>query len=158
SLLRSNPLLLLMVPIWFLFGIANGKRKLAEAADLDPSCLPYREEVLDYIREQRLAGRGIVLATAADEKLANRIADHLLLFDAVYASDGITNLKGSAKAQRLVQVFGPRGFAYIGDSEADLKVWNRAASAVVVSHSDRLAKRAAKLTLVEKEIAAPMGG
>src|SRR5215813_331092 len=96
SLLRSNPLLLLMVPIWFLFGIANGKRKLAEAADLDPSCLPYREEVLDYIREQRLAGRGIVLATAADEKLANRIADHLLLFDAVYASDGITNLKGSA--------------------------------------------------------------
>src|SRR5271157_1194664 len=77
ALLKTNPLLLLMAPIWFARGIAHGKRRLAEASRLDPVCLPYRQEVLDYIREQKSFVRKIVLATAADETLARAIADYL---------------------------------------------------------------------------------
>src|SRR5262249_44535731 len=94
ALLRRNPLWLLLVPLWFMRGIAYGKRRLAQPAQLDPAFLPYREEVLDYLRDQKVLGRKLVLATAADETLAQAVADHLGFFDVVCASDGITNLKG----------------------------------------------------------------
>ena len=43
-----------------------------------------------------------MLATASDHALASRVAEHLGLFEAVHASDGRTNLKGSPKSALLV--------------------------------------------------------
>src|SRR5262249_21664120 len=63
---------------------------------------------------------------AADESIALAVAAHLGLFDEVIASDGAHNLKGAAKAERLVARFGAGGFAYIGDSSADEVVWQQA--------------------------------
>src|SRR5690606_40547203 len=56
-----------------------------------------------------------------------------LLFEEVLASDGHTNLGGSAKAAELAGRFGERGFDYAGNTLVDLKVWARAASAIVVN-------------------------
>ena len=80
----------------------------------------------DNLREQRQAGRKLVLCTASDERLANKVADYLDLFDDVMASDASVNLKGRKKADSLVQHFGERGFAYAGDSRSDLAVWRHA--------------------------------
>ena len=49
------------------------------------------------------------------------------MFAAVIASDGVTNLKGRAKAERLVGRFGSRNFDYLGNSRADLPCWRSAA-------------------------------
>jgi hydroxymethylpyrimidine pyrophosphatase-like HAD family hydrolase len=63
------------------------------------------------------------------------------IFDGVFASDGVTNLRAEAKAQALVTAFGKSGFIYAGNSEDDLKVWNKSAEYILVSPSKRVLRR-----------------
>jgi 4-hydroxybenzoate polyprenyltransferase len=145
SPLANFPILL----FWLLKGRAYAKAKLAEAVPVDPAILPYDERVLNWIKAERADGRTVVLATASDRRAADAIAHHLGLFDAVYASDGIVNLKSRKKAERLGQSF-PQGFVYAGNEIADLKVWSHAAGAVVVNASPALTAAARKATPIEK--------
>lgn len=126
-------------------GRADLKAQLAEAAQIDAASLPYNEAVLDLVRSARTQGRRTVLCTASDTRIAEAVAAHLGLFDEVHASDGARNLKGMAKADFLADRFGEGGFDYIGDSAADLPVWNRAHGAVTVGLSARLRRRVATL-------------
>lgn len=119
---RSNPRHLLQVPAWLREGKAVLKRRLAERAKLDVENLPYREETLDIIRTARAEGRRVYLATATDERLAQRIAEHLGLFDGVIASDGATNRKGKAKLASIRMHVGGGEFDYLGDSASDLPI------------------------------------
>jgi hypothetical protein len=111
---------------------------------IDPATLPYNEPFLAFLREQKNAGRKLVLATAFDEKGAMLVANHVGLFDEVLASDGKTNLRGKNKLKALAKKFGERGFDYAGNSSADLAVWRGAREAIVVNASRWLAGRAAK--------------
>ncbi len=115
-----------------LAGRAAFKRQVARAAAFDPASLPYNEDLLAWLREERAAGRRLVLATAADETVAQRIADHLGLFEAVIASDGIRNVKAAVKGAALAERFGAGGFAYAGNARSDLAVWQVAGTAVLV--------------------------
>lgn len=114
-------------------GRAGLKRHLAEHARIDVTSLPYDAEVIDYVRRFRAAGGRTALVTASDETLARRIADHLDLFDEVYGSDGVTNLKAGRKAAFLNDRYGPGRYAYMGDSRADLEVWEQAGHAITVN-------------------------
>jgi HAD superfamily hydrolase (TIGR01509 family) len=113
-----------------LVGKAHLKAHLAERAEIDPTRLPYNEDVLDVIRAWRADGGRTALVTASDQKFANAISDHLGLFDEVYSSDGVRNLKGRVKADFLVGRFGNGCFDYIGDARADLPVWKCARRAI----------------------------
>ena len=141
--LRRNPFVGLLVPFWLLGGRAHLKRQLAARAAIDPAALPYDEKVIDMLRHERSAGRSLVLATAADARIAGAVASHLALFDEVIASDGRRNLKAEAKAERLVERFGERGFDYVGHAAEDLPVWSHARTAYVVSRGGGMAARAA---------------
>jgi 4-hydroxybenzoate polyprenyltransferase len=112
---------------------AGLKRNVAALAPVDVSLLPYNRPLLAYLREQKLAGRKLVLATASDQSVAHAVADFLDLFDEVIASDGENNLKGEAKAKALVARFGLGGFSYVGNDSSDIAVWRTAHSAVVVN-------------------------
>jgi len=140
-LLKNRPWIVLAFPFWLLRGRAQFKRQIASRAALDPALLPYREELVDYLRKQRAAGREIVMATAADELLARPIAEHLGLFDEVFASNGTGNLKGRHKCRQLVDRFGSGGFVYAGDSCADLPIWRSASSAVVAGENPKVTRR-----------------
>lgn len=107
------------------------KRRLAELGKVNVGDLPYDAEVLNYIRSWRLEGGRTALVTASDQELATKVADHLGEFDEVYGTTGI-NLKGSRKAAFLVEKFGEKHFAYVGDSAADLPVWEKASKAITV--------------------------
>ena len=122
-------------------GRAALKRELARRAPIEVAHLPYNQAVLDHIRDWRAAGGRAVLVTAADQQLAERIAAHLGLFDEVHGSDGRTNLKGPRKAAMLAERFGEGGYAYIGDSAADLPVWAGAKRAVTITGSAALRRR-----------------
>ncbi len=117
---------------------AGLKRRLAVAAPIDTEALPFREEVVGYLREERARGRRIVLATASDELLARPVADRVGLFDEVLASDGRRNLGGEAKRVELVARFGEKGFDYVADRRADLPVFRSARKAVLVGPGVRL--------------------
>jgi 4-hydroxybenzoate polyprenyltransferase/phosphoserine phosphatase len=146
-LLKTHPATLFLLPLWLFRGRAFLKRELACRAQLDPSRLPYNEEVLDLVREEKRAGRRIALVTAAEQKLADSVAQRLGLFDEVYASDGNINLKGAAKAALLSHEFAAEGFEYVGDSSADMEVWRLSSAAYVVGDRTRAAQAAAVTTL-----------
>lgn len=136
-------------------GRAALKARLAACAPPDPASLPYTPEVLDYIRAWRETGGRVALVTAADQSLADAIARHLGLFDEVHGSDGQTNLKGPAKAALLTRRFASEGFVYIGDSPADLPVWQAAAGAVTVGLSPALRARVETLHADAVHLAPP---
>lgn len=118
------------------------KRYLAEEAEIDVASLPYDPKVVEYVEKWRADGGKTALVTASDEGIAQSIGVHLGIFDEVYGSDGSLNLKGENKAEFLDERFGPGGYAYMGDSHADLAVWRRANLAVSVNAGPGLAKQA----------------
>jgi len=141
ALLRTRPWQVWRLPFWLLRGKAHLKRKLAEAAPLDVTQLPYDERVLQLLRDTPARPR--VLCTASDLRLAQAVAAHTGVFEEVMASDGARNLSGAHKADALVERFAERGFDYAGNGDVDLHVWKRARRAWVVNASGRLAASAA---------------
>lgn len=117
-ILRRRPWRLFAVLPTLFAGRAAFKARVAAEADLDPATLPWNENVLDYIREQRNRGRPVWLATAADRRSAEGVAGHLGLFDRVFASTPDDNLKGRRKYD-VIRTAAPAGFDYIGDAVAD---------------------------------------
>jgi 4-hydroxybenzoate polyprenyltransferase len=122
----------------FLRGRASLKRSVAEKARPDTKNLPFRSEVLDLLRETRGRSGRTILATACDGIIALEVAGAVGLFDDVLASDGRTNLKGSAKLRAIEAYCRERGISdwgYAGDSRVDLAVWRRAARIYVTAPS-----------------------
>jgi apolipoprotein N-acyltransferase len=146
QLLRRNPFQLFPVLYWWTRGRAFLKQQLARRVSIDPATLPYKEPLLAFLREQKNAGRKLVLATASDRDLALPVASYVGLFDEVLASDGRTNLRGQNKLKVLIEKFGERGFDYAGNSRADLAVWRGARLAIVVNAGPALVKQAAECT------------
>lgn len=133
ALLRRNILYLFLLPLWLLKGKAHLKAEIARRVSLDPAALPYSDDFLAHLREQKAKGRTLVLATASHESLARRVAAHLGLFGAVIASDGRANLKGAAKLARLEAEFGARGFDYAGNGHTDVPILAGARKALLVN-------------------------
>ncbi len=132
ALIRKQPQLLLALPFWLIGGRARFKAELVRRARADATALPYREELLDYLRDARAAGRAVLLVTASRQEVAHAVADHLGLFSGVMASESGFNLKGPRKAEALVAAFGEGGFEYVGDAAADRPVFARAGAASTV--------------------------
>lgn len=141
QLIKSNVLSLLWLLPALFSGRALFKQRVAALVDLDPSHLAYNHEVLRYASDARAVGRTVYLVTAADIDIARKIADHLQLFDGVFASDGAVNLKGEAKARFLVGMLGEAMFDYVGNAEADRHIWCKARRAIMVLPSARLQQR-----------------
>ena len=146
---RKRPIDLLRIPGWLAGGKASLKRHLAEIVQLDVTHLPYNRELLQYLEQQRAAGRPIYLATAADADTANRIASHLGLFTGVLASDGQTNLAGKNKLAAFQAKFGD-SFSYIGNALPDLPLLEHCQEPMVANPTPglRAALRKARVTPV----------
>jgi len=144
-LLRAQPWVALLLPLWLLQGRARFKRHVAERIVLDPAALPYRQELVLALQATADRGRLIVLATAADEAVARAVAGHLTFFHDVIASDGTRNVKGAGKRETLETRYGQSGFDYIGDSAVDLTVFEGAARAYLVGATRDVAARARRL-------------
>src|SRR6185369_11998100 len=149
-LLRRNPLLLFAALGWWTRGRAYLKQQLARRVRVDPATLPYNEKFLAWLREEKAAGRRIILATASDLQMALPVAAHVGIFDEVLGSDGKTNLRSKNKLAVLTQKYGERGFDYAGNSRPDLAVWRGANAAIVVNASGRLARKAATVARIAK--------
>jgi 4-hydroxybenzoate polyprenyltransferase len=149
-LIATRPMKVFLLPLFALNGRASLKAKLAELAMPDAGSIPYREDLLEWLRSEKALGRRIVLATASDQRMAQAVADHVGIFDEIIASDGKVNLKGELKRQALVSRFGERGFDYVGNDSSDLKVWPSARQAIVVSATSKLETQAAAVSIVGK--------
>jgi 4-hydroxybenzoate polyprenyltransferase len=137
SAVKGNPLSVLLIPFWLVRGRAYLKQRLAFAANIDINTLPYRSDLLQFLRAEQQRGRRLVLVSAAHRTIAEGVQDHLGLFNEVIASDGTSNVKGWRKAQILEERFGRQQFDYAGDAHADFAVWRSARRALVVSNRRR---------------------
>ena len=119
ALARQKPAEILRIPSWIAQGKAQFKKHVTSAVTLDVEHLPYNRPLLEWLRAQYGTGRAIYLATAADRRLAERVAEYLGIFAGVLASDGQTNLAGNNKLEAFRQHFGER-FCYIGNAKPDI--------------------------------------
>jgi 4-hydroxybenzoate polyprenyltransferase/phosphoserine phosphatase len=149
KLVRRNPLDAIRLLFWARHGIAGLKAAVARKIRIAADYLPYRADLLAYLREERARGRKIVLATAAHSSIAMDVAQHLTLFDEVIASDEDCNTKGVAKLQQIEQVVG-REFVYAGDSRADEPIWAKASAAVLADVTPRIERTVRRTTPIER--------
>ncbi|PTY04019.1 UbiA family prenyltransferase [Verrucomicrobia bacterium LW23] len=137
--LRPNLFRFVYVVLWLLRGRAHLKAMLAQRVSFNPASLPWRPEVLDMLRQEKARGRRLFLVTASHGETARSLTAQLNVFDDVFGTEPGRNLKGAAKADYLCNMFGEKGFDYVGDSRADFAVWARSAGGMVVGSRSRVA-------------------
>ncbi len=151
-LLRKDPMVIFLLPLWLIHGRGYFKQQLSDRISLDVAELPYDEEVLEFISQQRKSGRKIVLATASNQVFADQVASYLGLFDGVIGSSLDLNTKGKNKLAAMKRYAGDQAFDYLGDSHADLHIWKEIKRAYVVSPQmgvlQRLQKKAIPVELI----------
>ncbi len=148
---KAQPWVALLAIGWMLRSRATLKDQLAKRVTVDPESLPYRADVLAFVRARKAQGDTIILATASARAWAEPVAAHLGLFDDVLASDATHNLKGANKLaaiQTYCEGHGRPAWGYIGDDAADLPIWEKADEVFMVAPSSSLAQRLPKVTEV----------
>lgn len=141
--LRQNPLNLLRVLMAGFRGRPQLKAFVGQfAAEIVPG-LPANADVSKLIRRARESRRPVYLATASGQQVAREVARVFGPFDGVISSNGTVNLKGLNKARVLKERFGKRGFDYVGNSAADISIFECADHAFLVGGGPLLRRRAA---------------
>ncbi len=138
AFLIKSPYQIFKLLFWLIEGKTVLKARLAQSARIDASALPYNQDLLTWLCDEKSNGRRIVLATASHHLLAKQVAAHVGLFDDVLATDDNNNLRAQAKRDTLVSTYGERGFDYVGNEWSDVTVWQSASQAHVLSGSARL--------------------
>lgn len=126
-----------------LFELRKGKAAFKSAVfrlgNLHTDAMIYNQELLDYLKAEKRAGRRLHLVTAANQGVADAIGRELGIFDSHIGSSAEENLKGQQKLTYLERAF-PEGFVYAADSHADLAIWQKARGAILVGVNERLRK------------------
>jgi len=156
-LIKQNPSLALMFPIWLLKGRAHLKSRIFDRVQIDVSLLPLHGELLTWLRAEKTRGRRLILATGSDDQKARSVVQPLELFDLVLGSDGERNLKGRKKLRRLVETCGDQ-FDYVGNSSSDLEIWKCCRHAVLVDAPKRVERSARRSAQVMQVFRTPFAG
>lgn len=156
-LLVRRPWVLLAVPFVLLRGRPAMKAFVAGKYVPDPARLSWRPEILAFLRDERTRGRRIVLATAANRRIAEAVASYLGLFDAIVATDLGANLKGPNKATQIRKSLACNEFDYMGDSSADLPVFRAARLSYLVDATPSVREAALSQARVAREFPARPG-
>ncbi len=147
-MIRQSPLTVFQAPFWLLRGWPRLKDEMVARTLLPVANLPYRPEVLRHLRREQERGRRVLLVTASAQRIGEEVAAATGLFTEVIGSAHGEGLRGTRKAERLVQRFGVGGFDYMGDCGADLAIWAKARKSLVVG-GERLVEQARRVGEVE---------
>jgi 4-hydroxybenzoate polyprenyltransferase len=127
QVLRRSPLLLISMLVWLCRGKIYFKTQLANHVVPSPEGLAYHEKFVDFLREQKGAGRLLYLYSAADERIVSAVSKHLGLFDGHLGTRALgSNLRGAAKLRAIeehAKSAGHAKWAYAGDSRVDIPIW-----------------------------------
>lgn len=118
--------------------------------------IPWNDALLAWLGEQKAAGAEVYLVSAAPEYFLEEIKKRVgqgTLFAGVIGSTEGENRRGAAKAAILVSRFGSKSFDYVGNSQADVPVWQAARRAYNVNPSRGLARAAQQAGVVLHSIA-----
>lgn len=156
--IKQTPFGLLLLILWLFKGKEQFKALLARRVIPNPALLPYRKEVLAYLQRAHEAGQPLWLATAADQRIADGVAEHFGFFSGVLATNGRGNLAGKRKLQAIREKSVGKPFSYIGDAAVDLPVWQEASTAVMVNPEQGWVDQLSGATRVETIASRPERG
>ncbi len=147
--LRLYPLRFIELVVWLIRGKVYFKRRLADAVVPEVNDLPYNQLVLSWLRQQREAGKKLILATASDKRIADAVAGHLGIFSEVLGTETV-NLSSKNKRLALIERFGEKGYEYVGNSKADLSVWSSSALIHIANPEFGVFNAASKLGRIDQ--------
>jgi len=137
------------IPYWIAAGRATVKNRLADVVmEEDVIGFPANAELVAFAEREASRGRRIVLATAADLAIAQKVQRRFPFISDLIASADSPNLKGPAKAEEMMRRF-PDGFVYAGNSTADLHVWSKASAGIFAGRSATMGNKVSRLTELE---------
>lgn len=135
--LIQKPLRIFTLLRTLLMGKAAFKAEVSKMISSLGTSLPTNQELLGLLQVEHARGRPLYLVTGAHQSIANSIREEYPIFKEAHGSSDTLNLTEENKANFLVTKLGPSGFDYIGDSKADISVWQQARSGWIVSHRHR---------------------
>lgn len=150
--LKNNPRRFFDVLAWLWQG--GVRRRLAERVAVDATILPVNEALVAFAEAEAAAGRRVFLAISAESPLSGQLKKRFPFAEGIIAAGSREDPKAPAMADVLGRQF-PEGFEYAGSSVADLDVWRRASSAILVGASSRVQRRAAALVPISASIPRP---
>ncbi len=148
ALIKKKPLLAFIALAKLCQGKSYFKRYLADSITLDPSKLPYNQEFLEWLKQEKATGRELILISATEQRIADNVANYLQIFDHCYGSHGKTNLKSENKTVLLDKLYGKGNYAYAGNHHADYVVWQSAKEAIVVNAPQHIINKAKRIANV----------
>tara|TARA_B100001093_G_scaffold516418_1_gene595144 strand:- start:231 stop:1640 length:1410 start_codon:yes stop_codon:yes gene_type:complete len=128
-------------------GVIGLKKFLYDKSNISIENLPYNEKVLDTIHswKEEFPEEKVYLISAAYHSVVEDVAKHLKCFDGWYGTID-ENLKSKIKLLKIDNISKGEGFSYIGDSFADVIIWEKAEKSFLVNPSSRLLKKVTKIT------------
>lgn len=145
SLIKKNIFFIFYIPFWVLKGKAFFKHKISEYTDMNVTLLPYNPIVLEYLKNEKKKGRTLILATASNEKYAQKISDYLNIFSRILASTRNKNLSDANKLQAIKQDCKNSIYDYAGNSNADIRIFSEARKSILVNPAPGVKRKAAKV-------------
>ena len=143
ALLKTEPSILFKPLQFHPGGRDELRREVLRRADITAGTLPYRSDLLEFLRSEHKKGRRLALITTIESPIVESIARHLGIFEEI-----VVVPEGMNVAEFLATGFRDDGFAYVGSSAKDLPVWQAAREAYVVGGKG-LARQAASVARVE---------
>ena len=119
---KKNPFSIFKLTYYFFKSKSLLKSKLSGSNSIDVENLPYCPDVLAFLKEESKR-RDLILVTGSNIIYAQKVANHLRIFQGVIASSEDINLTGSRKAKHLEAKYGLKGFDYVGNCSHDVPVW-----------------------------------
>ena len=144
-LLKKNPFYFLLCIFWLLKGKVNLKKNVFKSIDIRVELLPQNKELIDFLKEEYAIGRQLVLASASLKSVIYDISREIPIFDCIYGTEEI-NLKGKNKLKVLIENFGEYNFDYIGNSVADLEIFEKSRYSYLVNPSKSLEEKTRKIS------------
>ncbi len=147
--IKQFPLKAFVLLYWLIKGKAFLKFKLANFVCPNVETLTYNFALIERLKEYKKKGAVLVLATATNQLLADKIAIYLNLFDEVLGSNKNLNLSSNNKRALLEEKYKKNGFVYYGNSNDDIAVWESSAEVHIINGTKSLLKKTkAKLSQV----------
>ncbi len=120
---------------------AAGRETFAtpDAHTADAHTLPYQQDLVAWLRQEKRRGTSVVLVGVRDDALAVDVARDLALFDAI------------VPAEALARRYGVQGFDLVGGCRSDRRRWGAARRLILVRptrSASRAAARACEVTRV----------
>lgn len=134
-LLKNNFFYIFIIPFWLLKGKQVLKNEINNRIKFSPENLPFNQDVIEFIKLNQARYSKIALVSASNQNIVKDIADHIGIFDEYYGSDDKLNLKAGNKRKFLDEKYGKGNYSYIGDSKADIEVWNHSNEKYIVNNS-----------------------